>query len=336
MAVQTLRTYKPVLEHLPKLLRKETGFSVLEAIGNTPLVKLSKLSKNGINIFAKLEFLNPSGSIKDRMALYIIDSAEKKGLLKPGSIIVEATSGNTGVSIAMISAVKGYNAILVMPENTAKAKQQMMHALNAKIVLVPKEEGMEGVVKKAREIAERTRGFLVDQFSNEDNIRAHYEGTGREILSQLDDKIDAFVSGVGTGGTLIGVGRALKEKYPNLKLIAVEPEKSPALYNFFYGKDPARIIGIPHVIEGIGEGFVSKILRDNMSLIDEVVLVSDEDAIQTAIMLARKEGLLCGISSGANVYACLKVAEKLKEGNIVTVLPDGGYRYLDILLKNLP
>ncbi|MDW8034319.1 MAG: cysteine synthase family protein [Nitrososphaerota archaeon] len=310
--------------------------SVLDAIGNTPLVKLSRLSEGGVNIFAKLEFLNPSGSIKDRMAFYIINSAERRGLLKPGSIIVEATSGNTGVSLAMISAVKGYNAILVMPENTAKAKQQMMHALNAKIVLVPEEEGMEGVVRKAREIADKTKGFLVDQFSNEDNVMAHYEGTGMEILSQLKDRIDAFVAGVGTGGTLIGVGKALKEKYPEVRLIAVEPEKSPALYNLFYGKDDFKIIGIPHRIEGIGEGFVSKILRDNIGFIDEVMLVSDEDAIQTAIMLAKKEGLLCGISSGANVYACLKVSKSLKEGNIVTVLPDGGYRYLDTLLKNLP
>jgi len=310
--------------------------SVLDAIGNTPLVKLNKLSKDGVNIFAKLEFLNPSGSIKDRMVLYIINSAEQKGLLKPGSVIVEATSGNTGVSVAMISAVKGYNAILVMPDNTAKAKQQMMHALDAKIILVPKEEGMEGVVRKAREIADKTNGFLVDQFSNEDNIRAHYEGTGREIISQLGDRIDAFVAGVGTGGTLVGVGKALKEKYPNVKLIAVEPEKSPALYNLFHGKNGSKITGIPHSIEGIGEGFVSKILRSNMSIIDDVMLVSDEDAIQTTIMLAREEGLLCGISSGANVYACLRVADNLGRGNIVTVLPDGGYRYLDTLLKNLP
>lgn len=309
---------------------------MLEAIGNTPLVKLSKLSGDGVSIFAKLEFINPSGSIKDRMALYIIESAERKGLLKRGSLIVEATSGNTGVSLAMISAVKGYNVILVMPDNTAKAKQQMMHALNAKIVLVSKEEGMEGVVNKAREIAEKTGGFLVDQFSNEDNVRAHYEGTSREILSQLNAKIDAFVAGVGTGGTLIGVGKALKEKYPEVKLIAVEPEKSPALYNLFHGKESPRIMGIPHIIEGIGEGFVSNILRNNMSLIDDVILVSDEDAVQTTIMLARMEGLLCGISSGANVYACLKVAKSLKEGNIVTVLPDGGYRYLDVLLKSLP
>ncbi|MEM2172395.1 MAG: cysteine synthase A [Thermoproteota archaeon] len=316
--------------------RRNSGINVLDAIGNTPLVKLGNLSEGGVNIFAKLEFLNPSGSIKDRMALHIINSAEKRGILKPGSIIVEATSGNTGVSLAMIAAVKGYNAILVMPDNTAKAKQQMMHALNAKIVLVPKEEGMEGVVRKAKEIAEKTKGFLVDQFSNEDNVKAHYESTGKEILSQLRDKIDVFVAGVGTGGTLIGVGKALKEKYPEVKLIAIEPERSPALYDLFHGGNSPKIMGIPHMIEGIGEGFVSKILKDNISLIDDVILVSDEDAIQTTIMLAKKEGLLCGISSGANVYACLKVAKSLKKGNIVTVLPDGGYRYLDTLLKNLP
>lgn len=310
--------------------------SVLDAIGNTPLVRLSKISKDaGANIFAKLEFINPSGSIKDRMALHIIDSAERRGLLKPGSIIVEATSGNTGVSLAMIAAIKGYTAILVMPDNTAKAKRQMMHALNAKIVLVPEKEGMESVIRKAGEIAEKTGGFLVNQFSNEDNVRAHYEGTGREILRQLDDRIDAFIAGVGTGGTLIGVGKALKEKYPNMRLIAVEPENSPALYNVFYGRGASKIAGIPHVIEGIGEGFVSKILRDNLSLVDGVMLVSDEEAVQTTLKLARIEGLLCGVSSGANVSACLKVAGDFKGGSIVTVLPDGGYRYLDLLLKNL-
>jgi len=311
--------------------------NILDAIGKTPLVKLNKISQNtGVSIFAKLEFLNPSGSIKDRMALRIINSAEQKGLLKPNSIIVEATSGNTGISIAMIAAVKGYTTILVMPENTAKAKRQIMHALNAKIVLVPEKEGMDGVVKKAREIAERTGGFLVNQFSNEDNVAAHYEGTGKEIISQFDGRIDAFIAGVGTGGTLIGVGKALKEKYPKLRLIAVEPEKSPAFYNMFHGQDAPEIIGIPHLIEGIGEGFVSKILKDNLSLVDDVVLVNDNEAVNTTLRLAREEGLLCGISSGANVSACLKIAKNLKKGIIVTVLPDCGYRYLDLLLKNLP
>lgn len=322
---------------MSKLPEDAKRLNVLDAIGRTPLVKLNKFSKEvGANIFAKLEFLNPSGSIKDRMALHIISSAEERGLLKPGSLIVEATSGNTGISVAMIAAVKGYMVILVMPENTAKAKRQMMHALNAKIVLVPEEEGMEGVVKKAREIAERTGGFLVNQFSNEDNVMAHYEGTGKEVLSQFDGQIDAFVAGVGTGGTLIGVGRALKEKYPRLRLIAVEPTNSPAFYSMFHGKDVPKITGIPHLIEGIGEGFVSRILEGNLSLVDDVVLVDDNEAIHTTLRLAREEGLLCGISSGANVSACLKIAEDLREGNIITVLPDGGYRYLDLLLKNLP
>jgi len=318
------------------LTRDTEAFGVLSAIGKTPLVRLNKISKKaGANIFAKLEFLNPSGSIKDRMALCIINSAEEKGFLKPGSIIVEATSGNTGISVAMIAAIKGYIAVLVMPNNTARAKQQMMHALNAKIVLVPEKEGMESVVKKAREIAEKTNGFLVNQFSNENNIKTHYEGTGKEIIFQLDERIDAFVAGVGTGGTLIGVGKALKEKHPKLRLIAVEPEKSPAFYHMFYGKSVPKVTGIPHLIEGIGEGFVSKILGENLNLVDDVVLVSDEEAIQTTLELTREEGLLCGVSSGANASACLKVAENLKNGNIVTVLPDGGYRYLDLLLKNL-
>lgn len=310
--------------------------SVLNAVGKTPLVRLGSISKRaGANIFAKLEFLNPSGSIKDRMVLQIINSAEKKGLLKPGSTIVEATSGNTGISVAMIAAVKGYTAILVMPDNTAKAKQQIMHALNARIVLVPEKEGMGSVVRKAREIAEKADGFLVNQFSNEDNVKAHYEGTGKEILTQLDKEINAFVAGIGTGGTLIGVGRALKEKHPRLSLIAVEPEKSPVFYNMFHGREIPKITGIPHLIEGIGEGFVSKILEDNLNLVDSVMLVSDEEAIQTTLELARGEGLLCGVSSGANVSACLKAAEDFKNGIIVTVLPDGGYRYLDLLLKNM-
>lgn len=321
---------------MSKLPEGTKGLNVLDAIGRTPLVKLNKFSERaGVNIFAKLEFLNPSGSIKDRMALHIINSAERKGLLKPSSIIVEATSGNTGISIAMIAAVKGYNAIIVMPENTAKAKRQMMHALNAKTVLVPEREGMEGVVRKAREIAEKANGFLVNQFSNEDNVMAHYEGTGKEILSQFSGRIDAFVAGVGTGGTLIGVGKALKEKHPKLHLIAVEPEKSPAFYSMFHGKDMPKITGVPHLIEGIGEGFVSKILGDNLSIVDDVILVNDNDAVSTTLKLAREEGLLCGISSGANVTACLKIVEDFKDGNIVTVLPDGGYRYLDLLLKNL-
>lgn len=311
------------------------ALNVLDAIGKTPLVKLKLSEKAGVNIFAKLEFLNPSGSIKDRIALQIINSAEEKGLLKPGSIIVEATSGNTGISIAMVAAVKGYTAILVMPDTTAKAKQMMMHAFNAKIVLVSEKEGMVGVVRKAREIAEKTNGFLVNQFSNEENVKAHYEGTGKEILSQLDESIDAFVAGVGTGGTLIGVGKALKEKYPDLYLVAVEPEKAPALYNKFYGREVSEVTGIPHLIEGIGEGFVSKILEDNLDLIDEVILVSDDEAIQMALELARGEGLLCGASSGANVSACLKLARLFKGGNVVTVLPDSGYRYLDLLLRKI-
>lgn len=307
---------------------------LLDAIGNTPLIRLSKVTEDiDAVVLAKLEFLNPSGSIKDRMVLKIIQSAEEKEILKPNSILVEATTGNTGVSVAMISTVKGYKAILVMPKTTSGMKVKMMESFGAEIVKVPVEKGMKGVVEKANEIAKRKKAFLLDQFRNSDNIAAHRETTGKEILAQTDLNVDAFIAGVGTGGTLIGVAQALTKEIPDVKIVAVEPAEAPALYCNFYSKPAPKIRGIPHEIEGIGEGFVTKIVEDNMNLIDDVILVRSEGAIKMSRRLAKEEGLFVGISSGANIVASLKVAGGLGNGKtVVTVLPDGGHRYLTKLL----
>jgi cysteine synthase A len=301
---------------------------VLKLIGSTPMIRLDGISKVP-TILAKLEFLNPTGSIKDRMVWHIIRAAEKTGAIKPGSTIVEATSGNTGVSLAMIAAVRGYEAVLVMPTGTAPHKVKMMRAFGAQIVHIPTSQGMGAVVAKAKELAEGA--FLLNQFENPHNILAHRE-TGKEILAQTGGQVDAFVAGVGTGGTLIGVAQVLKKETPDVQIIAVEPRGAPALFCKFYGKPMPPIRGIPHQIEGIGEGFVSRILADNLSLIDRVMLVGDGEAAQMARRLAR-EGLLVGISSGANVCASLRVGKELgSDSTIVTVLPDGGQRYLDAKL----
>lgn len=309
--------------------------SVLDVIGNTPIVELNKLARGDYaRIFAKLEFLNPSGSIKDRMALYAIEAAEKRGELKRNATIVEATSGNTGIALSMVAAVKGYRPVIVMPETTTIEKIQMMKSFGAKLVFTPTKGGMKATVKRAKEIVRKKKAFYLNQFENPDNVKAQ-KITGREVLNQLKNA-DAFVAGIGTGGTLIGVAKALKRKNPKTKIVAVEPAKVPAFYNMFYGKKLTIAKGIPHKIEGIGEGFVPKLIDNNKNLVDEVMLVKDKDAIKVMNKLAKVEGLFVGVSSGANVWVALKVAKKMsRRKNVVTVLPDTGQRYLssDVFLK---
>ena len=296
---------------------KMTKSKILQLIGNTPIIRL-----NEKNIYAKLDSLNPSGSIKDVMAFYMINEAEKKGLLKKGSKIIEVTTGNTGISFAMLSAIKGYNFIAVMPENMSIERRQMMEAFNAKIILTPAEENMQGAINKYNElIKEYPNAWLPKQFENEDNIIAHKEITGKEILNKMGKDVDYFVAGVGTGGTLIGVAKALKEVNPKVKIVAVEPEESAVLS----GGRPEL-----HEIQGIGEGFIPKLVQDNIKLIDKVIKINSKDAIAMAKKLAKKEGVLVGISSGANALASLKIAEKEPDKKIVTVFPDRGERYLSM------
>jgi cysteine synthase A len=298
--------------------------SLLKLIGNTPLIKLGKISeiaKN--NVFVKLELSNPSGSIKDRVVMKIIEAGEKKNILKKNSLIVEATTGNTGISLAMIAKIKGYKAILFVPQNISKEKIEMMRAFGAKVVKVKGK--MKNVVENAKKFLEKNKAFFLNQFENYENVLAHMK-TGKEIFEQMNGKIDAFVAGVGTGGTLIGIAKVLKEKIPEIKIIAVEPKEMPALYSRFYGKNMR--IKKAHMIEGIGEGFVPKILEENLSLIDDVVLVSSKEAIRMTKFLAKSESIFAGISSGANVFAVLQVSKILGGNkNIVTVLPDRGERY---------
>ena len=275
--------------------------NILDAIGNTPLIKIG-------GVFAKLEIINPSGSIKDRMAKYMTEKAEKREELKPGFYIIEATSGNTGVSFAMISAIKRYKFIAVMPENIGKEKKKLMKFFGAKIILTPEKDGFEGAIRKTKELAVKYKKvWLPKQFENPDNVEAHYQTTGQEIIRQID-KVDAFVAGIGTGGTLMGIAKALKEKFPKVKIIGMEAAESH------------------HQIEGISDGIVPKILDFN--LIDGMIKIKSKDAISMAKKLAKKEGLLVGISSGANVLATLKLSKKYK--NVVTVLPDRAERYPEL------
>jgi cysteine synthase A len=285
----------------------------LELIGNTPLVKVKIDSEL---IFVKMENLNPSGSIKDRVAKYMIERAEESGLLKPGMTIIEPTSGNTGIALAFVSSVRGYKFIAIMPEFASKERLKIMKNYGARVILTPEEDNMKGAVKKAKELTRKLDAFMPDQFRNDVNILAHKETTGKEILEQMG-KVDVFVAGVGTGGTLIGVAKALKERNENIKIVALEPSESPLLSKGKFGL---------HKIQGIGEDFVPKILKDNLDLVDEIITVSGEEAIRTSKKLG-KNGLFVGISSGANVYASLKIAKKLKNKRVVTVLPDSADRY---------
>jgi cysteine synthase A len=295
---------------------------ILETIGQTPLVKLAKLSpKNGATIVGKLESFNPGGSIKDRIALNMILDAEKRGLVKPGTTVIEPTSGNTGVGLAMVCAVKGYRLILVMPASMSIERRKLLKAYGAEFVLTPPELGMKGAVDKAFELVSQNKDyFMPQQFENPANPAIHLNTTAMEILNQTGGKLDVFVSAVGTGGTLTGVARVLKEKVPTVKVVAVEPASSAVLS----GENPS-----PHKIQGIGAGFVPKVL--DTLLIDTIIKVSDKDAYETARQLSAKEGILAGISSGAAVFAAQRVAMTMAPDQlIVVILPDTGERYLSV------
>lgn len=312
------------------IIRNNYSGSVLDLIGNTPLLELSRISvASEAKVYAKAEFLNPSGSIKDRMVYYAIESAERRGQLGKGDTIVEASSGNTGVSVAMIAAFKGYKAVIVVPETTSSVKAKMMKSYGAELIYTPSDEGINATVRRAQKEAEERSAFLLDQFRNPDNVKAHHT-TGKEILLQAG-RVDAFVAGIGTGGTLVGVSQILKETNPKTRIAAVEPATAPAYYNMYYGSSLPIGSGIPHRIEGIGETFVPEIVRDNTDIVDEVLLVRDEEAFEMMRSLAVVEGLSAGVSSGANVHAALELARSLDRGAIVvTVLPDSGQRYPEI------
>ncbi len=294
--------------------------SILEAIGDTPLIRLRKIGKEtGAEILVKLERCNPSGSIKDRVALAMVEDAEKNGLLKPGSIIVEPTSGNTGISLAMVAAIKGYRTVFTMPESMSIERRKMMKAYGAEIILTPAAEGLAGAVAAAKKFAQENAGaFFPNQFSNPVNPEIHSRTTAQEILRDAGGTIGAFAAGIGTGGTLTGIAKILKRENPGTIVAGVEPAGSAILSGGTHG---------PHKIEGIGDGFVPEVL--DLSLMDRVIAVSDGDAISTARRLAKEEGIFAGISSGANVWASLQLAVELGEGSrIVTVAPDSGERYL--------
>lgn len=295
--------------------------NILELIGNTPLLSLEETT--GCHIYAKAEFLNPGGSIKDRIALNMLEEAEKSGKLKPGMTIIEPTSGNTGIGLALCGVRKGYKVIIVMPENMSDERKKIIKALGADLVLTPPELSIGGSVDKAMELAASSDEYFVpQQFENPSNPAAHYNHTAMEILEQLDQKIDVFVSGIGSGGTLQGIASRILEKNPECKIVAVEPKNVSALL----GDEPGL-----HQIQGIGDGFIPDIL--DVSIITDIVEVTDEDAVQTARELARVQGLLCGTSSGANVWAAKQMAEKYgKDKVIATILPDRVERYFSTSL----
>jgi cysteine synthase A len=298
----------------------ERADTVLELIGRTPVVRLQRMpAPRSATIWAKLERANPGGSVKDRIGLAMIEAAERDGLLKPGGVIVEPTSGNTGIGLAMVAAVKGYRLILTMPDTLSVERRTLLAAYGAELVLTPGVEGIKGAIAKAEELMRENPGsFMPQQFKNPANPEVHRRTTAVEILQQVDGPIHAFVAGVGTGGTLTGVGEVLKERYPAVQVVAVEPASSPVLS----GGQPG-----PHKIQGIGAGFVPDVL--NMEVVDEVIAVTNEEALETARQLAREEGLLVGISSGAATFAAIQVAECLSDGQtVVVILPDTGERYL--------
>ena len=299
--------------------------SLIELVGNTPLVELSRFNTQAkANLIAKVEYFNPAGSVKDRVALAMIEDAERRGVITKGATIIEPTSGNTGVGLALASALKGYRLILTMPETMSIERRMLVRAYGAEVVLTPGAEGMKGAIAKAEELHAATpNSFIPLQFNNTANSQAHYRTTGQEIWRDTDGKVDVFVAGVGTGGTVSGVGRALKEKNPDIYVVAVEPDESAVLS----GEKPG-----PHKIQGIGAGFVPKVYE--AGVVDEVIRVKSNDAIRTSRQLAATEGLVVGISSGASAYAALQLSlrERFAGKNIVALLPDTGERYLSTVL----
>ncbi|WP_090928187.1 cysteine synthase A [Salibacterium qingdaonense] len=293
--------------------------NITELIGETPLVKLNRLTgENDADVYLKLEFMNPGSSVKDRIALAMIEAAERDGNLKEGDTIIEPTSGNTGIGLAMVAAAKGYRSVLVMPDTMSMERRNLLQAFGAELVLTPGPEGMGGAISKANELAEEKGYFMPQQFENEANPKIHRETTGRELLEQVDGQIDSFVSGIGTGGTITGAGKLLKEHYPDLRIIALEPADSPVLSGGNKG---------PHKIQGIGAGFVPGIL--DTDIYDEVMTVTTEQSFDYARRAAKEEGVLGGISSGSAIYAALQEAKKLGKGKkVVAVIPSNGERYL--------
>ncbi|HHB1656388.1 TPA: cysteine synthase A [Bacillus cereus] len=293
--------------------------SVSELIGKTPIVKLNRIvESDSAGIYLKLEFMNPGSSVKDRIALAMIEDAEKKGLLKEGDTIIEPTSGNTGIGLAMVAAAKGYNAILVMPETMSIERRNLLRAYGAELVLTPGSEGMGGAIRKATELAKEHGYFIPQQFKNQSNPEIHRLTTGPEIIEQMGDQLDAFIAGIGTGGTITGAGEVLKEAYKDIKIYAVEPADSPVLS----GGKPG-----PHKIQGIGAGFVPETL--DVEVYDEIIQVKTEQAFEYARRVAKEEGILVGISSGAVIYAATEVAKKLGKGKkVLVIIPSNGERYL--------
>ncbi|WP_077623927.1 cysteine synthase A [Sediminibacillus massiliensis] len=293
--------------------------SIAELIGNTPIVKLNRTSgDDGAEIYAKLEFMNPGSSVKDRIALAMVEAAEEDGLLKEGDTIIEPTSGNTGIGLALVAAIKGYKAILVMPDTMSMERRNLLRAYGAELVLTPGADGMKGAIKKAEELQKENGYFMPQQFNNVANPAVHARTTGKEIIQQMGDQLDAFVSGIGTGGTITGAGKVLKEKYEDIKIYAVEPEGSAVLS----GGSPG-----PHKIQGIGAGFVPEVL--DTEVYDEVIKVSNDEAYAAAREAARKDGLLGGVSSGAAIHAAKQVAKQLGKGKkVLAVIPSNGERYL--------
>ena len=295
---------------------------ITDIVGKTPLLKLQRyMDANACkaDILAKLEYQNPGGSVKDRVAIRMIDEAEKAGILHKGDVIIEPTSGNTGIGLACVAAARGYHLIITMPETMSVERRRLLSAYGAELVLTPASKGVKGSIRKANELAEQLHAFVPSQFSNPYNPKSHYETTGPEIWADTDGKIDVFVAGVGTGGTISGTGRDLKEKNPNIQIVAVEPAGSPVLSDGIPGR---------HKIQGIGAGFIPETL--DMEIYDEILTVTDDDAYQVCRELARREGVLCGISSGAALSAAKELAVKpaYQGKTIVALFPDGGERYL--------
>lgn len=293
--------------------------SITELVGQTPIVKLNRLvDDQSADVYLKLEYMNPGSSVKDRIALAMIEDAEAKGLLKQGDTIIEPTSGNTGIGLAMVAAAKGYKAILVMPETMSMERRNLLRAYGAELVLTPGPEGMGGAIRKAEELSKEHGYFVPQQFENQANPSVHERTTGPEIVEQMGGQLDAFVAGIGTGGTITGVGKVLREKYSDIKIIAVEPTDSPVLS----GGKPG-----PHKIQGIGAGFIPGVL--DTKGYDEIIKVENEQAFEYARRAAKEEGILGGISSGAAIYAALETAKKLGKGKkVLAIIPSNGERYL--------
>lgn len=293
--------------------------NIVQLIGETPIVKLNRtVDENSADVYVKLEYFNPGSSVKDRIALAMVEQAEEDGVLKPGDTIVEPTSGNTGIGLALVAAAKGYNLAVVMPDTMSQERRNLLRAYGAKLYLTPGAKGMKGAIEKAEKLQKEHGYFMPQQFENEANPVVHAKTTGREIVQQMEDGLDAFISGVGTGGTLTGVGEVIKKEFSDVKVYAVEPVDSAVLS----GNDPG-----PHKIQGIGAGFVPKVL--NTELYDDIIQISNEEAYQAARQAAQNEGVLGGVSAGAAIAAAKKVAKDLGKGKkVLAVLPDNGERYL--------